>query len=522
MIEQIKKCKKCGLCKNQSPLLDIQRECQVIWVGLSAKKIESDDEIPLSPETNTGMLIKKIEELCQDVTTYKTNLVKCLPLTEQQKLRYPNKNEIDCCFENLMGEIKSMDPKIVFLLGFLIFIHESGHFLVAKACKIRVKEFAIGFGPTIWKKQGKETKYALRLIPLGGFVNMLGEEERSEEEGSFSKASIPKRIAVVVAGGAVNIVFGLLVYFILVSSTGNYISTTVDTVVPNYSAQISGIQAGDEILKIDNKTVRLKSDIDKAIQNSNGNEMIITIQRENEKKDIKLIPNEEKTKAIGIYLGVEADDLSSEIKSIYQNSPASKAGLETGDIIISINGVDAQNDPYRIVDLINNSQTQKINIKVKRDNKEIEFNVTPEIQKTYKLGVMFKVAEKTFLSNIYYGFWDTMDFSISLIDNVKMIFTGNVSADQLMGPVGISQVVSNTQGIVEFIYMLALVSLSLGVTNLLPFPPLDGGKIVILLIEGIRKKPIKENIEIAIQMAGFCLLIGLSLYVTYNDILRIF
>lgn len=117
MIEQIKKCKKCGLCKNQSPLLDIQRECQVIWVGLSAKKIESDDEIPLSPETNTGMLIKKIEELCQDVTTYKTNLVKCLPLTEQQKLRYPNKNEIDCCFENLMGEIKSMDPKIVFLLG---------------------------------------------------------------------------------------------------------------------------------------------------------------------------------------------------------------------------------------------------------------------------------------------------------------------------------------------------------------------------------------------------------------------
>ena len=90
--------------------------------------------------------------------------------------------------------------KIIFLLGFLIFIHESGHFLVAKLCKIKVKEFAIGFGPTIWRKQGKETKYALRLIPLGGFVNMLGEEERSEEEGSFSKSSVPKRIAVVLAG----------------------------------------------------------------------------------------------------------------------------------------------------------------------------------------------------------------------------------------------------------------------------------------------------------------------------------
>ena len=107
--------------------------------------------------------------------------------------------------------------KIIFILGFLVFIHEGGHFLIAKLCKIKVNEFAIGFGPTIWKKQGKETKYALRLIPLGGFVNMEGEEERSDAEGSFSKSSIPKRIAVVAAGGLVNIIFALIVYFILMS-----------------------------------------------------------------------------------------------------------------------------------------------------------------------------------------------------------------------------------------------------------------------------------------------------------------
>ena len=412
--------------------------------------------------------------------------------------------------------------KIIFLLGFLIFIHESGHFLVAKACKIRVNEFAIGFGPTIWKKQGKETKYALRLIPLGGFVNMLGEEERSEEEGSFSKASITKRIAVVLAGGVVNIIFGLLVYFILVSSTGNYISTTIDTVVPDYSAEASGIQEDDEILKIDGKTVRLRSDIDELLKNSNGNEIIVTVKRENETKDIKLIPSIEETKVIGIYLGVESEDLSTEIKSIYQNSPAEKVGLKAGDAIISINDIDVQNNPYKIVELINKSQFDKIYVKVERKNEIMTFNITPEIKKTYKLGVTFKIAERTFLNNVYYGFWDTMDFSVSIIDNVKMIFTGKVSADQLMGPVGISEVVSKTKGIVEFVYMLALISLSLGVTNLLPFPPLDGGKIVILIIEGIRRKPIKENVEIAIQMAGFCLLIGLSLYVAYNDILRIF
>ncbi len=235
--------------------------------------------------------------------------------------------------------------KIVFILGFLVFIHEGGHFLVAKLCKIKVLEFAIGFGPTIWSKQGKETKYALRLIPLGGFVNMIGEEERSDEEGSFSKASIPKRIAVVAAGGLVNIIFALIVYFILVASVFNDIS---------------------------------------------------------------------------------------------------------------------------------------------------------------------------------YAFWETGDFAFSLVDNLKLLFTGNITVDQMMGPVGIGEVVAQTNGFVDFIFILAVVSISLGFTNLLPFPPLDGGKILFLLIEAIRRKPIKEQTELTIQMVGFMLLIGLSIYVTYNDILRIF
>lgn len=117
MIQEILKCQKCGLCFNQKPLLDLEKECHIFWVGLSAKKIVSDGEVPLSPETNTGMIIHKIEEKCKEIIAYKTNLVKCLPLTEQQKLRYPNKKEIDSCFENLLNEINTMSPKIVFLLG---------------------------------------------------------------------------------------------------------------------------------------------------------------------------------------------------------------------------------------------------------------------------------------------------------------------------------------------------------------------------------------------------------------------
>lgn len=234
--------------------------------------------------------------------------------------------------------------KIAFLLGFLIIIHEGGHFLVAKLCKVKVNEFAIGFGPILLQKQGRETKYVLRLIPLGGFVSMEGEEERSDNEGSFSKASISKRIAIVLAGALVNIIFGLLVYFIIIASY---------------------------------------TDISNALE------------------ALKL-------------------------------------------------------------------------------------------------------------------------FGVSILDSLKMLVNGTAfKEEQLTGIVGISEIVVQTKGIINYIYLISVISVSLGVTNLLPIPPLDGGKIVLLLIEGIRKKPLKENLEIQIQMAGFALMIALTIFVTYKDIVRI-
>lgn len=234
--------------------------------------------------------------------------------------------------------------KIAFLLGFLILIHELGHFLVAKMFKVKIKQFAIGFGPAIWKKQGKETSYELKMIPLGGFVNMLGEEEPVEDERAYNKKSKWQRALILLAGGAVNIIFGLLTCLIL---------------------------------------------------------------------------------AMFIF------------------------GIKNG------------------------------------------FIFTGEILKT------------TFQS---------------IVD----LFTGKVQVEQLTGIVGISDMVIETNRFVDFVYMLSVISISLGVTNLLPFPPLDGGKIFLLLIEAIRRKPLKESTEIGIQMAGFLLIIGLSIFVTYNDIVRVF
>lgn len=175
-----------------------------------------------------------------------------------------------------------------------MFIHEGGHFLVAKLCKVKVNEFAIGFGPTIWKKQGKETKYALRLIPLGGFVNMEGEEEQSDNEGSFSKASIPKRIAIVAAGGLVNIIFALIVYFVLLSCTGNNISNMIEKVEDGTGAQIAGIQAGDKIIKINGKKIHYKNDFDKEMQKCNGDDIELILERNGAKEKLLVKPNRRK------------------------------------------------------------------------------------------------------------------------------------------------------------------------------------------------------------------------------------
>lgn len=325
--------------------------------------------------------------------------------------------------------------KVIFLLGFLILIHEGGHFLVAKLCKVKVNEFAIGFGPKIWEKQGKETKYALRLIPLGGFVNMEGEETPSDEKGSFSKASAWKKILIVFAGGFVNIIFGLIVYYIIVITNVTFYNNVVDYTLENYGAQSAGIKTGDEIIEINGKEVSSRETVLMAL-----------------------------------------DDLDSDI----------------------------------------------VNVKINRNGEIFEVNVKLiEENSKYYLGIVFQKSELAISQKVYYANLSTKEFIIALADNVKMIFTGKVGVDQMVGPVGISEQVAKTDNFIEFFYLLAVISLSLGVTNLLPLPPLDGGKIVLILIEGISRKKMSENVQIKIQLFGLALLMTLSLYVTFNDVIKI-
>lgn len=327
--------------------------------------------------------------------------------------------------------------KIVFLLGFLIFIHEGGHFLAARLFKVKVEEFSIGFGPKIFSKKGKETDYSISLIPFGGYVRMTGETERSEEKGAFNNAKLLHRIAIVSSGPIVNIVFGIIVYFVLVTFSGFNASTVVESVMPEAVSNIADIQAGDKILQINDKKIRIKTDISKALEKNNGDKIEILVLRNGEEVTINALPTEY---AEGVYI----------------------------------------------------------------------------------LGVKLQPLEASFAEKTYNAFWATVNFTESIGDSLIMLVTGNVGINQMTGPIGISNIVVETDGLYDFVYLLCLISMSLGITNLLPIPALDGGRILLLIIEGIRGKALKEEIELGIQSLGFTILILFSLYVSYNDILRIF
>ncbi len=346
---------------------------------------------------------------------------------------------------------------------------------------------------------------------------MEGEEERSESDGSFSKATIPKRIAIVAAGAVVNIIFGLAVYFILMSTSNTYVTNEINTVINGYAAQEIGLEQNDKIIEIDGKKIKNKYDLNKAMEKNNGNNITLKIERQGEILEYNVKPTEIKTKSTGIYL-----DENCKILTIEKGSSAETSGLQANDKIIEVNNQKIEGNYSKIAEIIQEKDADEILITVDRKGKEISFELKPDYLSSYYLGINLKQSESKFINYIIYGGIETKNFAFSIIENIKTIFTGGVSIDQMMGPVGISEVVAKTNGFREFVYMLALISLSLGVTNLLPIPALDGGKILLLLIEAIRRKPLKEKTEINIQLIGFSILIALSLYITYNDILRIF
>ena len=346
---------------------------------------------------------------------------------------------------------------------------------------------------------------------------MEGEDEASEDDRSFSKASIPKRIAICAAGAIVNILFAVLVYFIVMATSSVYISNVVDSTIPDYAAEQAGIQSGDIIVELNGEKVSNKYDLDDIMQKATGEEILVKVERNGETLEFHIKPTEVKSKVTGMYL-----DDKCQVIMVDKESSSEKQGIQANDVITKINNVETNGDTNKIIEVLQQEETEKISLTIQRGKAEISIEFTPDYVSTYYLGVNMKMAPDTFVNRCYYGLVETKTFLFSIADNVKQLFTGNVGIDQMTGPIGIGEMVSQTNGFKEFIYLMALISISLGVTNLLPIPALDGGKILILIIEAIRRKPMKPENEINIQLLGFSILIALSIYVSYNDILRLF
>lgn len=240
----------------------------------------------------------------------------------------------------------------------------------------------------------------------------------------------------------VNIIFALILYFGIMTTNTNFISNKIDSLVDGYNAQISGLQSGDEIKEINGKKVINQEDINEQVSKSKGEKIKVLIKRDDNLLEYEIIPNEVKYKETGIYLK-EGD--STKIVALQEESPAKKQGLEVNDVILNVNGEDVKDNVDKLIMLINENKESDLKILVQRHGEEKEFTIIPTEKSQYYLGVNLKLAENNFTNKIYYAFNSTMDFSFSIIDNLKQLFTGHISTDQLMGPVGISSVVSNTR-----------------------------------------------------------------------------
>ena len=379
--------------------------------------------------------------------------------------------------------------KIIVLLGTLITIHELGHFLVARLFKVKVLKFAIGFGPKIFTKTTKNTEYTLRLIPFGGFVQMEGEEERSEDEGAFNKKPVWQRILIVAAGAIVNIIFALIVYFAIVSAQNTYETSIITGLETNDVAYSIGFRNGDEIISVNGKNTLFGWDVEEEITNSKNNDMIFKIKRNGDKIEIPVTIDYTKR---GL-LGVGFSD-NREVVYIYENTPAANMGLELGDVVIGVNGITTYTTD-EIVEKIRELPDTLIRVTVLRDYETITLDATTTSETKRFFDLNFEVINPGFWKGLKYAINDTCWYFGANMEAYGKMFTGNLENVEVMGVVGIANEITKTSAWQEFFYMMCAISLSLGIFNLFPIPALDGGRILLLIIEGIRRKPLEEKLE---------------------------
>lgn len=382
-----------------------------------------------------------------------------------------------------------MITAIVSIVMFLVMIslHEFGHFIVAKILNFKVDEFSIGMGPAIFKRKKGETQYSIRVLPLGGYCKFEGEDEADNKDPrAFANQRPWKRLLVLLAGGIFNIILGFVLFLAIVPGISPVSTNVVDNIVEHSYIEQIGIQPGDKIVEINGKRVNFYNDIKLYAQNFGKDEDVaIKIKRDGKIMDFAFKLSEHSTETQYKDNGVQINDTIN--------------GYTTGRFVQYSNTMPKDDS------LVGKTETTK----------------------DYIIG-FYPQKKDINIFNVWGEAWNETKFVVKLVyQSFWQMITGKIGVEQMSGPVGIVKEVntavnSGQYSWLQVLNLVALLTINLGIFNLLPIPALDGGRILFVLIEIIRRKPIPPNKEGIVHAVGMLLLLLFILFISFHDIIRLF
>lgn len=421
---------------------------------------------------------------------------------------------------------------IIFLLGVLIFVHELGHFVIAKQCNVKVKKFSFGFGPKLISIKIGETEYRISLIPLGGYVKMLGENPDEAEEiskESFQRKKWWQKGLIALGGPFANFIFAMLILSIaFMIGIKNYdLPPIIGRINDAECEELGKFQAGDQVLSVDGKEI-------------DGWMSIVKTWTDNSKKRHKIILKRDNTI---IHLEVEDFDyhywfmdikpyVPAEIGEVLYGLPAYQAGLEKGDIVVAINNKPIS-DWYDMQKIIQGNADNLLKFTIRRDDKIINLPIIPQINTEVgdSIGIigisqkleLISYEKYNFANSVKYGVLSSISITYRYCDGLIRLFKyPSQIGKSVGGPIMIAALSGQQakEGWSTFLSFMAMISIILMVVNLLPIPVLDGGMVLFAIWEGIARKPLKASIQAQLQRIGVAILLTIMVIAFYNDISR--
>ena len=416
----------------------------------------------------------------------------------------------------------------VIVLGVIIFVHEAGHLAVAKAFGVRVLAFSLGFGKRLFGFRRGETDYRVSMIPLGGYVRLGGEnpDEVSDDPREFLNKPRWQRILVYVAGPAMNVLLAIAIMTVLfsvgidVGVQGGSEEAVVGLVAEGSPAAAAGLEPGDRLLAVDGEPLATWEDLAVGVSFSPGERLELTVERDGERFTTSVVPEEIEPYGFGD-IGVFPRTLPRVLR-LEHGTPAEQAGLRPGDEVAAVDGRPIAN-PIELIEYLERHPGERVVLGVRRGDERLELPVVPEeVDGVGKIGVYLGTYARyplgeAFVQSLRFN-WNITARTVQVLGQ---ILTGEVAAKRAVsGPLDIASLSGEAlrAGVDRFVYLMAVISLSIAIFNLLPIPLLDGGQIFILLVETVRRRDLSLRLKERIQQVGFVLILMLMAAVILMDL----